>query len=524
MTQGLSYIIASADLDPLMERMASLGSLARGDAAQDQRTYFDSFDWRLNEADLLLWTQGRGSRQRLVLADRGSATPLATAPRPRHLGFASGLPSGAVRDALTPVLEMRTLLPILTLSVETRPYRLLDDNGKTVLHLIVERHRVSDESGAARSLPLHLRLEPVRGYESWLNPARDQLSGLETEAAADAGLLDQALAVLGRRPRDYSSRLDIRLDPGMRADAAAVRIHSQLLDTLEANLEGTLADLDSEFLHDLRVAVRRARSALSQIKGVFEPDVTQRFGAEFGWLGSVTGETRDLDVFLLEYASYRDALPAALKPHLAPFHDFLVRHQRTAQRRLRRHLRSQRFTQLLAEWRFFLDQPRPAIVPLAPNGLRPVEEVASRRIWRLYRRVLKEGRAIGPETPAEELHELRKSCKKLRYLVEFFRSLYADEPVKALVKALKRLLDNLGEFQDLEVHADHLREYSRQMLAEGDAPLDTLLAMGGLVTGLLQRQAQARQAFAERFAEFDTADNRGLYKALFRGAVREAEA
>ena len=51
-----------------------------------------------------------------------------------------------------------------------------------------------------------------------------------------------------------------------RADAAAALIAGRLVELIEANLPGTLADIDSEFLHDLRVGVRRTRSAQRQLR------------------------------------------------------------------------------------------------------------------------------------------------------------------------------------------------------------------------------------------------------------------
>ncbi len=105
----------------------------------------------------------------------------------------------------------------------------------------------------------------------------------------------------------------------------------------------------------------------------------------------------------------------------------------------------------------------------------------------MYRRVRKEGRAISPDSPAEDLHELRKSCKKLRYLLEFFSSLYPKKQVGALIKLLKVLLDNLGKFQDLAVQGDHLREMAQTMRDEGVAATDTLLAMGVLVGESVQQ-------------------------------------
>ena len=74
----------------------------------------------------------------------------------------------------------------------------------------------------------------------------------------------------------------------------------RLLDTMLANETGTREDIDSEFLHDFRVSVRRTRSAISQIKGVIPQKILDRFRPEFTWLGQITGPTRDMDVYLPE--------------------------------------------------------------------------------------------------------------------------------------------------------------------------------------------------------------------------------
>ena len=68
--------------------------------------------------------------------------------------------------------------------------------------------------------------------------------------------------------------------------------------------------------------------------------------------------------------------------------------------------------------------------------------------------MVKMGTAIDDDSPAEDLHELRKVGKELRYLLEFFASLYPAEVVKPFVKTLKGLQDQLGRFQDREVQAD----------------------------------------------------------------------
>ena len=177
-------------------------------------------------------------------------------------------------------------------------------------------------------------------------------------------------------------------------------------------------------------------------------------------------------------------------------------------------LESSRFSNLRRDWRAFLEAPVPERSAL-PNATRRTKDVADERIWSMYRRVRKEGRAITPDSPAEDLHELRKSAKKLRYLVEFFDNLYPKKDSRNLVKQFKVLLDNLGNFQDLAVQADHLREMAVRMREEDHAPTDTLLTMGVLVGDLLDHQQQARAKFAEIFTAFDGEENRALFKRLF---------
>ena len=80
-----------------------------------------------------------------------------------------------------------------------------------------------------------------------------------TEASAPA--LQAALAAAGGQPGEYpASRRGAGAEG--RATAAVAAVLPGLLDTLQANVAGTVRDIDTEFLHDLRIAVRRTRTAL----------------------------------------------------------------------------------------------------------------------------------------------------------------------------------------------------------------------------------------------------------------------
>lgn len=478
------------------------------------RAYFDSFDWRAYASGHVLEQEHWGEDVRLVWRTLDTGEPLATLHTETTPRFVWDLPDTPLRERLQPILEMRALLPQAMVRSRVHALRMLNNDEKTVVRVVMEDNRLLLDGGKTRRLGIRARVVPVKGYdrdlERVLGVLRDEM-GLQ---AAEEDLMVAAACTLGRRPGGYSSKLDIRLEPPMHAGDATRRIMLNLLETLEINEAGTRADLDSEFLHDFRVAVRRTRSALSQIKGVLPERVLDAARADFAWLQEITGPTRDMDVYLLRFNAYRDSLPSGIRGDLAPLHEFLIARQQTEQRILTEQLGSARCRKLLRHWRTFLHSPLPEH-PVLPNAARPVGEVANERIWRLFRRALKEGRAIGPESPAEELHELRKTCKKLRYLMEFFQSLYPPARIKRLIKVLKTLQENLGDFQDLEVQANSLRHFSEQMVEEGSVPAPTLMAMGILVEGLLRRQHAAREEFASRFAHFATPENRHAFEGLF---------
>jgi CHAD domain-containing protein len=115
------------------------------------------------------------------------------------------------------------------------------------------------------------------------------------------------------------------------------------------------------------------------------------------------------------------------------------------------------------------------------------------------------------------VHDLRKRCKELRYLLEVFRPMCAAAPHRSLVKELKALQDTLGEFQDGEVQREAVREFAAVMMEERAAPPETVLAMGELAAQLDAHQLRARGALAGRLQPFLADENRARVKALVRG-------
>ncbi len=520
----LTYIVPDGtDLQAIKDSLQARCPIGEDEPRQLLRRFHDTFDWSLYLAGGVLEERIEGHQRLMIWRELNCEAPTMVFELEQDLGFAAELPPGSDTERLTRLLGIRRLLPLMDVHSRLLTWRILNEDDKTIARLELEQNRYDDQARERQGpISTRLRLHAVKGYETAFRDTAKVLNEELGFTLARTELLLEALASAGRKPADYSSQLDFRLDPDRRADATTKEILLHLLNSIEVNVPGTRNNLDSEFLHDLRVAVRRTRSALTQIKDVFAPDVVEQYKDAFGWIGEFTGPVRDLDVYLLDFNAYQACLPEPLRPHLEPLRDFILAHYGEEQKTLIEHLDSRRFRDLLRNWRVFLEAPVPES-SVVPNAMRSVKAVADARIWTMYKRVRKEGRAMSPTSPPEDMHELRKSCKKLRYLIEFFDSLYPKQEVRQLVKLLKVLLDNLGKFQDLAVQADHLRAMAQRMRDEDRASTDTLLAMGVLVGDLLEHQHRAREEFTQIFASFDSEELQGLFKALFELQRRQGK-
>ena len=455
-----------------------------------RRTWLDSADLRLHRAGLALAaTSVAGSPDVLELGpvDGGAALAVPDRPdtdrpdtdgRPRLL---ADLPE-PLKEPLGPVLDVRALLPFVELTTSVVTGALLDDEGKTVVRLAHER-------------PDRLRLIPVRGY------AKDAARAARTVRAAgllpdDRSTYRVALAAAGLDP-------DAVTEPAMRADlpagVAVARVLLGFLDELEAALEGTIADVDTEFLHDLRVAVRRSRSAVKLLADALPPALVAWAGPQLKWLGDLTTPVRDLDVHLLGLPEAAARLRGGRPEDLQPLADHLAAIRAKERRALVRGLRSARFERFRVRWRAELE----ALAAVEDEDAGPrAAEVGLAHLARAHRRVVRPGSRITPESPATDLHDLRKRGKELRYLLEIFSPLLEGDGARRGVKELKGLQDVLGRFQDGEVQAEAVVAMAEARLAAGTAPAVTLLAMGEIAAGLHDHQLAARQEFAERFERF----------------------
>ena len=244
-------------------------STAARPTAPRRRTWFDTFDWRLYRAGLILEyiAAHRGGELCLTSADPASqsTTPTTAEIAQPVTGWQASrphgpqdLPDGPIAARVASLVPPRVLLPAVTVATTTAVSRLLNEDGKIVARLLIERPVIT----GLTALAPRLTITEVRGYPGQARRAARIVADVPGALPATDPVFADALRALGRRPGDYSNKVDAKITAGMPAPEAAAIILLRLLDTIEANIPGTLRDLDTEFLHDLRVSVRRSRSAL----------------------------------------------------------------------------------------------------------------------------------------------------------------------------------------------------------------------------------------------------------------------
>lgn len=227
------------------------------------------------------------------------------------------------------------------------------------------------------------------------------------------------------------------------------------LDHFDANVDGALAIDDPEFIHQLRVALRRLRSAIR----IFRPAHAGHFAAELKWLAAAMGQARDWDVLVTQ------TLPALLahdsgnehRRGLTTLMASAKRHQAAARDAARSALASTREALLIMTLVREVSDPGGFAMPLSQDTTerdttpsrkkQSLSQLASREINRRHRRLLRVNVALA-ESSVDARHRVRIDAKRLRYAADFFAPLYAKKHVARYVKILGQIQHLLGETND----------------------------------------------------------------------------
>lgn len=416
--------------------------LTASPVAHVERTYLDTVDWRLFlRGEVLVDEQDNDAGRVLVLQTRSSERSdlrVPAASRPRE---ASELPP-SLRQRVGRLVSPRALIDVGREHVDVWPLRLLDDDGKTVVHVDVER--VDRERGPNL---VRVQVRAVRGYEREarrLRAAFDRQADLE--AADDPMIVAARLG--GAEPGVGLGPPPLRFDTSGTGTRALANVFEHLLAAVTAYEDGVCRQVDTELLHEFRIAVRRTRSTIRLAKSRLSVDITHVWDPDWAWLAETTSTPRDLDVLLFEIEAARDTATPEAKAGLDELGERIVGRRRTAQRTLERALAGDRYGTLKRGWRV-------AILELAQGASDDdtgQEELAGDLIAKAKKQLLRRAETVDSDSEASVVHGVRKRAKHLRYALELFGPLLPRGQVKTAVTTTKRLQADLGRFQDNDVH------------------------------------------------------------------------
>jgi CHAD domain-containing protein len=511
-----AYVVrGDVPLETIAASLEALLSTRRRPIVSRRFTLLDTFDGRVRRAGARLTRGGASTSSTVDWQTRHGRRVSSRVRRP--LRFAWDLPDGPLSQEIASVVGVRRLFARAEAEEHGSLLEVLDSEGKTVARVRIAsgRARLPVSRAAWLPLPTVVTLSALRGYEdayAHLVPLILSRPGIER---CPEGLDGVILGQLGvREPRDVAS-LRVDVSASVRADVGTRQIQRAILDVLVANEAGVRERLDTEFLHDFRVGLRRTRALLGQIRGVFPAADVDHFSREFSWIGRLTGPPRDLDVLLLalkepiEEVDPRDhkALTAALE-----------RVRRQEQVHLEEALASKRYQQLLSGWTSFLD--RASDGSGTPNAARPLVEVISARAWRLSRRIARSADAVDRRSTADELHAVRIAAKKLRYLVDVAPGFYEAADLGRILDGLRKLQRVLGDFNDAEAQERRLLECT-EMLTSAGAGASALVAVGRLAERSRARRERARGEVVGGLARFRDRETRSALRRAFRQAGSE---
>ena len=420
----------------------------------------------------------------------------------------------AMRAKLEGLLGLRGLSPVVEGTFRHSQEEVRNEVGKIVCR--VEWTSVSPgKKRGGEELLNSCRVLPLLGYEAEAVRLVEYLTQRGARTSGD-GPVDVLLRHSGQMPQQYTLRPAFGLTRETPAREAVRRISLSILEIATRTVPGILDDLDTEFLHDYRICLRKIRSVLSLVKDVYPAEETQRLRKILGDLARQTNRLRDLDVYLLARDEYLGLLPPGLRPSLeGMFEDFSAERVREVRRVISK-LRAPAWRHLVKELEEYFSEDTPH--EPSPNADLPAAPLAFRCIYKRYRKIREIAAGIGADTPDEAVHQLRIECKKLRYLIEFFTELIPQGEGAVLLRLLRRLQGRLGEFNDASVQQKSLL-HSWEQKKSG---VQVALGVGGLVSILYHRQQQTRGLIAQALEGFCGGSTAATFKRTFKLPVSDS--
>ncbi len=452
-----------------LSRHPVLRPLKRGRSRTTQltSTYFDTPSDALARARVALRLRRDGRHWlQTVKGPAGEAAGGLTA-RPEFEWPVAGADLDPLRFATTPFrrtlakAEREGLAARFTTDIRRTTIPLAFPDS-TMAHLCIDVGEVrTADGGPVRRAAVHeIEIELEAGDPRRLYELAHALAGDLPLAVEPASKAERGYAL--RKPHAAAPlrAVDAELSRKASAGEAFAAIVGACLAQVEGNANGVTGDGDPEWIHQMRIGVRRLRACLSLARRSLPPERIEPLRVEWRWLAQALGPARDLDVFVLEtLPAFREAAErgggsADLAPALSRLHARAAQQRKEARVQARAAVASPRFMRAMLATAAAAAAPDVAGTKRGGHGklARSARAFARPLLARRHGALLALGANLAHAAP-EARHAARLAAKKLRYAAEFFASLYPGKRARAYRRSLAALQEELGAWNDAAVAA-----------------------------------------------------------------------
>jgi len=445
------------------------------------RTYYDTQEGKFFKGGLRLYSAGGEDRWVLVGKD-GSIAEEGGAKR------ASGREGGS---KLKSALKSR-LIPLLAVEIDETGYQVTMGNDSC--ELIVQKTAFVAAGGKRRRKgPVYISFgpSPTGSIDAAMALLTEQCGAVRI--AGDMlfnGLVSLGLPLPGTVLSDFFT---VRQGESVRRGMGKIVMHQTY--RIWANAGGTIGNLDPEYLHDMRVATRRLRSAFRFIRNYFDEYYCEHVKSELAWIADLLGKVRDMDVFIADLGKSITALNLPEGPAAAIMNAAEALHG-TDRRTLVRAIRSKRFAELMDRLAHFGTH---AFLKTPGDG-GDLEDAARSILGRSLRRSVRAMDRTAANPGDDALHRLRLSLKRLRYYSEFFSPIFGGR-IKEVIKRIVDYQDCLGEHQDSIAAIERLKSIFFS-IPQKEKDTGAGVGIAALVDHYKERIAHTREEFIRMRTDF----------------------
>ena len=439
---------------PALARHPAVKALkrARARTARVQSTYFDTQDDMLAAAGVALRLRREG--RRWVQTVKGPASAASAGGMSARTEFewpVSGPRLDPLRFATTPFrralgkAEQRGLVPRFTTDISRTTIPLtFPDSTMALLCVDTGEVRTDDGLPVVRAPLCEIELELEAGDAARLFELAHTLAADVPLAFEPASKAERGYALRQPRVPQPLRAVDADLPGKASAGAAFAGVIRSCLAQIEGNAQGVLTRDDPEWIHQMRIGVRRLRACLSLARKAIATARIEPLRVELRWLAHALGSARDLDVFAtstlpaFREAVVRGSTAQPLSAALAKLAARAATRRREARATAHAAVDSPRFVRLVLAAAALASAPGAnAYHSDADGGLlaTPAREFARPLLKRRHQALLALGADLAHAAP-EARHAARLAAKKLRYATEFFASLFPRKRTRNYRKAL----------------------------------------------------------------------------------------